>query len=212
MQNSVKVSLTAFKRKNDVELNGFASILVENGKDKEFEVFRATLDKLATESADYSTKLQKAQNKGKVEIEEKDIAKEKLLLTMCEYAYYVTGAAVQNPTLVAKSGFIAVSNDNNRSNPNLNLAAPFGLKVSPGTLSGELVLSFQVEDANRVVKTALEISQDNGLTWKNGTYFTGRKHIVKNLPTRKDLLLRVRSLGTYSRESDFSTPIAAFLA
>ena len=206
-----KVNLTAFKKKNDAELNGFAILLIENGKDKAFDPFRTTLEKLATDAADYTTKFQKAQNKGIVEVQAKDAAKEKLLMTMTEYAYYVTGAAVYNPTLIAQSGFDANNNDHNRTSPNVNLTAPFGLKVSPGVLSGELILSFQLEDAKRVVKNALEISQDNGETWKNGTYFTGRKYLVKNLPVRKDLLLKVRSLGTYSRESDFSVPINAFL-
>ncbi len=206
-----KVNLTSFKKKNDVELNGFASILLENGKDKVFDPFRTTLEKLATDAADYATKFQKAQNRGIVEIQAKDAAKEKLLLTLTEYAYYVTGAAVYNPAIVAQSGFEA-STEAYRGNPDLSLAAPFGLKVSPGVLSGEVVLSFQVEDAKMVVKNALEVSQDNGTTWKNGTYFTGKKFIVKNLPIRKDLLLRVRSLGSYSRASDFSAPISAFLA
>lgn len=206
-----KVNLTAFKKKNDVELNGFATILIENGKDKIFDPFRTTLEKLAVDAADYATKFQKAQNRGIVEIQAKDIAKEKLLMTLTEYAYYVTGASVYNSAILAQSGFDA-SVEASRGNPDVRLAAPFGLKVSPGVLSGELILSFQVENPKMVVKNALEISQDNGLTWKNGTYFTGKKFIVNNLPIRKDLLLRVRSLGSYSRASDFSAPISAFLA
>jgi hypothetical protein len=206
-----KVNLTAFKKKNDVELNGFATILIENGKDKVFEPFRTTLEKLATDAADYATKFQKAQNRGIVEIQAKDVAKEKLLMTLTEYAYYVTGAAVYNTAILAQSGFDA-STEAHKGSPDVRLAAPFGLKVNPGVLSGEVVLSFQVENAKMVVKNALEVSQDNGETWQNGTYFTGKKFIVNNLPVRKDLLLRVRSLGSYSRASDFSAPISAFLA
>ncbi len=48
------VNLTAFKKKNDAELNGFAILLIENGKDKDFDPFRTTLEKLATDAADYS--------------------------------------------------------------------------------------------------------------------------------------------------------------
>lgn len=210
-KKEIKVNMTAFKKKNDDELNMFASTLVENGKDKDFDVFRATLDLLTTEAADYAAKLLKAQNKGQIEVTAKDDAKDTLLNRITEYAYYITGATIYTPEIIVKSGFVPTSTARTRQNPDLSLAAPFALKVQLGTSSGEVKLSFSLEDPRKVLKNALEWSDDNGLTWNSGTYFTGKRYLIKGLPVRKDLLLRVRSLGTYSRESDFSVPIAVYL-
>lgn len=68
-----------------------------------------------------------------------------------------------------------------------------------------------IEAPDLVVKNGVEWSENQGQTWNNGTYFSGKKGVVKNLPIRKDLLLRVRSIGSYNKESDFSTPIGTFL-
>lgn len=209
---ATKVNLTSFKKKNDAELISFGNMLIENGKDKDFDPFRNTLDKLALDVADFEEKVLKSDNKGRIELNAKNIAREKLLATITEFAYYVTGASVYSPTIVSKSGFSANPNSGSRHNPNANLAAPFGLKMALNPKTQEYKLSFELEEPSMVVKNALEFSEDNGEAWKNGTYFSGKTYVMNNFPRRKDLLVRVKSLGRYSRESEFSIPLSVFLA
>ena len=206
-----KVKVTAFKKLNDDELNIFANTLIANGSDKAFDAYRTTLDQLAADNSDYSTKLQKAKNKGLVEVEARNIAKESLLLSIEEYSHLINALAVRNLGIIGKSGFESRAKVAHRSSPNLELSAPYALNVAFGKTAGEIILTYSLEMPERVVKNGVEWSDDAGTTWHNGTYFSGRKGILKNLPTRKDLLLRVRSLGSYLRESDFSTPISTFL-
>lgn len=206
-----KVNLSYFKRKNDSGLLSFGNFLIDNGKDKDFDPFRTTLDKMATDVTDFADKILKAENQGRIEKETKEISREKLIATISEYAYYITGASIYTPILLTKSGFIASTSTGGHYNPNLNLAAPFALKVTFRSKSQDYKLSFDLEDANLVVKNALEYSEDNGETWKNGTYFSGKSYVLSNLPRRKELLVRVKSFGRFSRESDFSSSLPIFL-
>jgi hypothetical protein len=211
MRNVSKVKITAYKKLNDDELAIFANNLIDNGKDKVFDPFRATLELLDTETTDYANKLQKAKNKGIVEVEVKNVAKENLLLRMDEYALLVTSLALRDAAMIAKSGFEGQNKEVNRTSPTMELAPPYALRVQYGKNAGEIELSYVLEMPKRVVKNGIEWSDDAGETWHNGTYFSGKKGLIKNLPTRKDLLLRVRSIGAYNRESGFSTPIGTFL-
>ena len=206
-----KVKVTAFKKLNDDELNIFANTLIANGSDKEFDAYRATLDQLTADNSDYSTKLQRAKNKGLVEVEARNIAKAGLLLDIEEYSHLINALAVRNPSIIGKSGFESRTKVTYRSSPNLELSAPYALNVAFGKTTGEIILTYSLEMPEKVVKNGVEWSDDAGATWHNGTYFSGRKGVLKNLPTRKDLQIRVRSLGAYLRESDFSTPISTFL-
>jgi hypothetical protein len=211
MKNVSKVKMSAYKKLNDDELAVFANSLIDNGKDKVFDPFRATLEIFSTEMTDYATKLQKAKNKGIVEVEAKNSAKETLLLRIDEYSLLVSSLALRDSAVIGKSGFESHTKTVNRPSPTMELTPPYALSVKYGKNTGEVELSYKLEMPKRVVKNGIEWSENDGETWNNGTYFSGRKGIVRNLPTRKDLLLRVRSIGAYNRESGFSSAVATFL-
>ena len=209
----LKVKLTSFKKKNEDELNVFAMLLVTNGKDKDFDLFRITLDRLAAESVAYNDSLLKAKSGSQLDNTLKNVAKDALLLTISMYANFINGAGLEKPELIIKSGFDYTTTEHVRSNPNGNIAAPYALSVSAKNVSeGELWLSIELVDANLVVNNLAEVSYDGGKTWARLTYFVGKKVLLKNLNRRVDLLIRVCSIGTYSRMSDYSTPISAYLS
>lgn len=209
----LKIKVTSFKKKNDDELNVFAMLLVTNGKDKDFDPFRATLDRLETESVTYNDSLLKAKGRGEVDVNAKNTAKAALLKTISVYANFINGAGIEKPELIVKSGFDYTSTERNRPNPIIYIAAPYGLSVSAKDVSeGELWLSVELVDPNLVVKNMAEVSYDGGKTWTMLLYFSGKKVLLTNLTRRVDLLIRVCSIGTYSRTSDYSTPISAYLS
>lgn len=212
MTNTLKVKMTSFKKKNEDEFNVFGILLSTNGKDKDFDAFRSTIDRLTTESTAYNDSLIKAKNGGPLEVKLKNDAKDALMTTISIYANFINGAGIENPDLIIKSGFEYSSTERFRPSPNLNLAAPFGLSVSTEGLSqGELLLSFQLEDPSLVLKNSAELSYDGGKIWTAALFFSGKKVVLKNLTRRTDFLIRVRSFGTYSRVSDYSIPIEAYL-
>lgn len=202
--------MTAYHRLDDDKFLVFAGSIIEHGKAEEFKPYQVILDRLQTETEDYNTKLQRARNRGKIEVEQKNIAKAALLLTLDEYALTISAAALRNPSIIIAAGF-EYQSSGSHGNRVIELGPPYGLNVNLGKSSGEVLLSYQLEVPRLVVKNGVEWSDDQGKTWHNGTYFSGKKGIVKNLPIRKDLLLRVRSIGAYDRESDFSIPISTFL-
>lgn len=75
-----------------------------------------------------------------------------------------------------------------------------------GTVEGKLI------DLPKGVRTvALEYSVDEGVTWQNGTYSTGKKFIITGLTSRTDILVRAIFHGTFQRSSNPSTPVPVFV-
>jgi hypothetical protein len=88
----------------------------------------------------------------------------------------------------------------------LEIPQVVGVLVSnkvPGDLDIELT---KVEGANNY---GFEYSED-GETWINGQYSSTPNATIK-LPSRKELLVRARAIGTHDRKSDFCAPIKTFV-
>lgn len=82
--------------------------------------------------------------------------------------------------------------------------------VNPGTLDGTVV--GRVKDFAKGVRTvAVEFSEDNGNTWKNGTYSTAKKFTLAGLVSKKGYLVRVIFHGTLQRTSNPSKPLPVFV-
>ena len=62
-----------------------------------------------------------------------------------------------------------------------------------------------------VVQIAVEYSTDNGVTWHNGTYSSGKKFLLEELTPRMDYLVRICYLGTRQRTGDWSKPLPVFV-
>ncbi len=119
-----------------------------------------------------------------------------LQLTVKEDLSYITNAQYQYRSQPVKS-----------SEP---LPDPTQAYVMAGVLSGTVV--GKVADLPKGVKSiAVEYSDDNGLTWKNGTYSTGKKFTLAGLVPRKDYLVRVVYHGTFQRTSNPSKPLPVFV-
>jgi hypothetical protein len=95
-----------------------------------------------------------------------------------------------------------------RNNTDKVLATPqiVGVLVS-NTVPGEIEIDLtKVEGANNY---GFEYSE-NGETWTNGQYSSSVSATLK-LPSRKDLWVRARAIGTRDRKSEFCTPIKTFV-
>ncbi len=119
-----------------------------------------------------------------------------LQLTVKEDLSYITNAHYQYRNQPVKS--------------NEPLPDPTQAYVIAGVLTGTVV--GKVADLPKGVKSiAVEYSDDNGLTWKNGTYSTGKKFTLAGLVPRKDYLVRVVYHGTFQRTSNPSKPLPVFV-
>jgi hypothetical protein len=88
----------------------------------------------------------------------------------------------------------------------LNIPQIVGILVS-NTVPGELEIDLtKVEGARNY---GFEYSE-NGETWINGQYSSSTNAKIQ-LPSRKDLWVRARAIGTRDRKSDFCAPVKAFV-
>jgi hypothetical protein len=62
-----------------------------------------------------------------------------------------------------------------------------------------------------VTQLAIEYSYDGGQTWHNGTYSAGKLFKLGNLTPKMTVSVRVRFLGTFQRESDWSDAMEVFV-
>jgi hypothetical protein len=98
-----------------------------------------------------------------------------------------------------------------RSSTSIPLDPPFDLRVTTGGSAGEISLSFRVAERKRILNNAIEYSFDGGTTWKNGKYTSTTRVRLSGLPSRQDMLFRVRSLGSLERQSGWSKPVEVFV-
>lgn len=82
--------------------------------------------------------------------------------------------------------------------------------VKCGVLSGTVKGSVKAFPKG-VTSIAVEYSDDNGLTWKNGTYSSGKKFLLEGLISRHDYLVRVTYHGTFQRTSNPSAYLPIFV-
>jgi hypothetical protein len=82
--------------------------------------------------------------------------------------------------------------------------------VNTGTLTGTVVGKLKALSKG-VKAVAIEHSKDEGETWVNGTYATGRRFTISGLEVRKDYLVRALYHGTFQRTSNPSKPMPVFV-
>lgn len=93
---------------------------------------------------------------------------------------------------------------------NAPLPSPVIDDVQRDVLSGSI--RGEVKDFPKgVSQIAVEHSNDNGSTWYNGTYSTGKRFKLEGLTPRKEYLIRTCYVGTFQRRSDWSETKSIFV-
>jgi hypothetical protein len=141
--------------------------------------------------------------------EKKKIAYKNLLAALQKLAdgldYFSEGdvSYIENAGMVAQKERV---NSRIKSTKPLSIPQITGVLVS-NTVPGEIEVDLtKVEGASNY---GFEYSE-NGENWVNGQYSSSSNAKIK-LPSRKDLWLRARAIGTNDRSSDFCTPIKTFV-
>ncbi|MCU0347774.1 MAG: fibronectin type III domain-containing protein [Saprospiraceae bacterium] len=148
-----------------------------------------------------------AANGGSVLIEQRNIKKLKFLEALDRMATALQLNVTDDVTYVTNAHFDFRKQPSRSDEP---LPDPVLDFVNPGVLNGTAV--GKVKDFSRGVRTvAVEYSEDNGLTWKNGTYSTGKKFTLSGLESRKEYLVRVVCHGTVQRTSNPSKALPVFV-
>ncbi len=193
--------LLSFKRLLDAELLKFArevvSLMKGNAKytdeqsqvtavEAQIEVFQVA----STKAADGTTAF----------INDSNTQREDLLAKLVVLAKLLEVHTTEGQAFFTEAGFVV------RQKP-VKSDAPLRMPVIEDVLrdvkSGS-IRGMLKDFPKGVRQIAVEFSEDNGITWRNGTYSTGKRFKLEGLVPRQDYLVRVRYVGTFQRMSDWS--------
>ncbi|HLP78490.1 MAG TPA: fibronectin type III domain-containing protein, partial [Candidatus Paceibacterota bacterium] len=143
----------------------------------------------------------KALNGGKIEISERDDAREELIRLLRQEAAYVEGVAGDDLTTLLSSGFEAV----NTNRAQIPLPKPVIDRVeNPG--SAQLALRLTPVPTARAYEVRMSYGT-NG--WQAAGVFTqARKIVIENLTPGTTYTFQARAIGGSTGSSDWSDPVS----
>ena len=95
------------------------------------------------------------------------------------------------PSWIVNAGMVPTQK---RQRVMADIPVPVNLQVKRSDQPGELIIKFQNRSPKRILTNAVEYSTDGGMSWKNGTYGNSRGILLSGLPSRQEVLVKVRSL------------------
>jgi hypothetical protein len=200
--------LKPYKKLNDDSLRSFQDNAVKatDGVDA-YKLVAPQVAKVKTTGAEFVTACTNAANGGTTLIETKN-KKRGILLKKLDALGTSLQLTVQDDLSYITNAHYTVRVNGTRSDA--PLPDPSLTFVVAGVLTGTVV--GKVADFPKGVKSiAIEYSDDDGKTWQNGTYSTGKKFTLTGLVPRKDYLIRVIYHGTMQRTSNPSKALAVYV-
>lgn len=137
----------------------------------------------------------------------KNSAKEKVLDILSVIAKNVDIVASGDETIILAAGYeVQKSRTRYEGDPGVVT----GLVVEPTLTEGEVLCKWM--KGEHCEKTAFEWeAADKPDEWHNGNYANGSKLLIKDLPSRKTVRIRARSLGSQNRKSPWCEPVPVFV-
>lgn len=174
----------------------------------EYQAFADAITALGQRLEAYKDALAKAMSGGADRITIKNEHKEALLLQLDTIGDLLNASYTGNDSWIIGAGMEPIRSQVSSSAP---LEAPYDLRSIIRDTPGEVSLSFKVLQPSRVRNHAIEYSLDGGESWKNGRYTSASRVHMKGLPSRQEVLFRVRSLGALERQSPWSKVLEVFV-
>lgn len=200
--------LLNFKRLPDNDLTAFAENIVTNMLDNPVYAAEATqLGVVSTALDEFSLAAVNARDGGRTPKRIRDEKRESLLLALSLLVLQLEMYLTKEASFFTATGFSLHKSPERNIGPLPRASLKYVRRgMMSGTVDGE-----SQEFPDSVKQLAVEHSSDNGLTWQNGTYSTGKRFTLAGLPVKKDCLVRVRFHGTRQRNGDWSEPLSLFI-
>jgi len=205
----VKVDRKCFNQKKQAEL----SILAQEVISKTFEIPKYAA--IAVEVADlkeksdaYALALVAAASRDKDAVADKNEWKVKLIQSFNFLSNSAENNCAGEPSFITEM-CLPVKPKNVKNNlPKQVPERPDAMVIKPLAIPGCVDISFMLHDRKHILMVAVEwriVGTDN---WNNGTYFAELKGILKGLPSRTDVEIRLRSLGRNDLKSIWTNQIS----
>lgn len=161
-------------------------------------------DAAALESAieQFRSALAASLNGGKAEVAHKNRQLQTLLAALDQITDGIVQYAGDDPAELLAAG-LAATQALSRSE---QLEAPEIIRIGSTGRKGEIQMQIESAAPNAVLTHGIEYSDDQGQTWKNGSYRSRRRFVLDGLPSAAALLIRVRIIGRADRLSKWSEP------
>jgi hypothetical protein len=209
MSTTPRIRRSDFIQSTQDNLAVFAENVVAKCADKAYDPVKAFITPVVEASANYRKALTDAALGGKVFTELKKVAKESLIKKLGVLASLLEVQPNATNAYLLGAGFSLFRD--RTSNAEKSIFKPTILKAKPNGQVGQLVLEIDKGNSSGIQSIGYEFSEDNGETWKNGSYSNRSTFVMPGLPTGKDILIRARSLGTYDKVSEWSDAFMAFV-
>lgn len=202
-----KVALKFKRLRQDALLVFCQQVLANLQGNTQFDKIKEIVDgELATAVTTYDEGLKARASGSHAKVAEKNEAKVALLSIMDRVALEVDLIANGDKALILEAGF-EVRKHPVRHKGQVGIITD--LTAVRTEFPNEAMVKWSKVDA--ADKYALEYSSDLGKTWHNGTYSSGKRIRMKDLPSRSDIMIRVRGLGAAGKKGPWSEPVSVFV-
>lgn len=206
----LKVRRSAWRVLTQNKLPNYANNVVLSTAGKEaYSPLRDRLENLAAKSKALSNVLDEVGSKGSVYKEKKKLAIQALYAALESVAVALEENATDELYILEAGMSLQKTGTRHDS----DLLPVYKLTAQSNGQKGQAILEFicPLDQRSQVQTFAVEWSDDNGITYHNGTYKNAERILVKDLPNRKDIIFRVRCVGTHGRTSEWSDIAGTFV-
>lgn len=202
----LKISRSAYRRLSATELHAYARNVLKCTKgNTAYPTLQELVAELEPPVQEFGDILIAARNKGLAEVAAKNEAQQNLIKLLDNIVAELEKTGPSSRKMIIHAGF-SVQEPEGRFSGNV-LPSPQIVSVLSEGKKGELRMVL-VDAFPRAVRThAIEYSLDQGKTWGNITYNTGNRFTLNNLPRTDEIWIRVKSLGSGRKESEWSEPV-----
>lgn len=192
------------------ELATFAENVIQRTTGQaDYQPLAEALQQLAVCAAAYKDALAAARDRGRMAIAAKNQAQAALLAALDTAADGLDFHAKGDSRYILNAGMPVRTP--RRSLLLGDVPPPARFQARTTGRPGEAAVSFRLPEPGMVRSNAVEHSIDGGQTWQNGAYDNRTRFTVANLPARREVLLRARSVGTRGRMSAWTDPVTVFV-
>ncbi len=206
----LKVRRSAWRVLIQSKLPNYANNVVTSTKDKEaYQPLKERIANLENKSKALSDILDEVGGKGAVYQKKKQLAIEALYAALESVAIALEENAIDE-LYILEAGMSLQKTGSRYDN---DLLPIYKLTAQSNGQKGQAILDFicPPEQRSQIQTFAVEWSEDGKVTYHNGTYKNAERILVTDLPNRKDLLFRVKCIGTHGRTSDWSDTAETFV-
>lgn len=195
------------KLRQDAMLTKSEDIIQRATDVEKYSVIAEELEAFGAKATAYKAALINANDGGRILIATKDLAKTELKEAFKNLANALDFYAKGKVSFILDLGLGCQQRRRVSSTPKNEIAMPYNVVIKPTDIEGWVEVSFDLLNRTKILNVGVEWRIVGETTWNNGTYFSGLRGNVKNLPSLTRVEIRLRSIGRGDLKSEWTRTI-----